>query len=222
MEAALQGPFGKTTLSSGVLTIGSSPDNQLVVNDPKVSAHHAEVRPDVQGYSVVDLGSMHGTFVNGQRLDWNAPYVLNPGDSITIGDTTFSYISGESGTEPTVWHAPPVPKNQPMALTWSKLPPRIALTVFACLRSYRPPRKHLLPVKLVHRWFHMCRKAQRLLLARFPLAQRLFPGQMWVMYFLDNTCSHRGTYPSIPSRPGLSSSRIFLLAIFPAPLIRGM
>ncbi|HZS76358.1 MAG TPA: FHA domain-containing protein [Ktedonobacteraceae bacterium] len=106
MEAALQGPFGKTTLSSGVLTIGSSPDNQLVVNDPKVSAHHAEVRPDVQGYSVVDLGSMHGTFVNGQRLDWNAPYVLNPGDSITIGDTTFSYISGESGTEPTVLARP--------------------------------------------------------------------------------------------------------------------
>lgn len=91
MEAALNGPMGKTVLEPTVLTIGSSPDNQLVVSNPNVSEHQAEIRPEGQGYSITDLGSSHGTFVNGQRLEWNTPHVLNAGDTITIGDTSFVY-----------------------------------------------------------------------------------------------------------------------------------
>jgi hypothetical protein len=91
MEAALNGPLGRTILEPTVLTIGSSPDNQLVLHSSNVAQHQAEIRPEDQGYSITDLGSANGTFVNGQRLDWNMPYLLNPGDSITIGDTTFTY-----------------------------------------------------------------------------------------------------------------------------------
>ena len=43
MNAALRGPLGKTALDATVFTIGSSPDNQLVIDDVKVSAHHAEI-----------------------------------------------------------------------------------------------------------------------------------------------------------------------------------
>src|SRR5258706_4694909 len=91
MEAALNGPLGRTILEPTVLTIGSSPDNQLVLHSSNVAQHQAEIRPEGQGYSITDLGSANGTFVNGQRLDWNMPHLLNPGDSITIGDTTFTY-----------------------------------------------------------------------------------------------------------------------------------
>src|SRR5579864_4228603 len=91
MEALLRGPAGITRVESPVFTIGSSPDNQLVLNDVKVSAHHAEVRQEGQGYAISDLGSTHGTYVNEQRLDWNTAHQLTPGASITIGDTTFVF-----------------------------------------------------------------------------------------------------------------------------------
>jgi FHA domain len=91
MRAVLNGPQGQTVLESSVLTIGSSPYNSLVLDNIKVSAHHAEIRPEEQGYAITDLGSIHGTYVNGERLDFNAPRRLNPGNSITIGDSTFTY-----------------------------------------------------------------------------------------------------------------------------------
>jgi pSer/pThr/pTyr-binding forkhead associated (FHA) protein len=91
MKAVLIGPQGKTILKSAVLTVGSSPENSLVINSVKVSAHHAEIRPEGQGYSITDLGSIHGTYVNGERLDFSTPHMLNPGNSITIGDSTFTY-----------------------------------------------------------------------------------------------------------------------------------
>src|SRR5205085_4312542 len=43
------------------------------------------------GYSITDLGSTNGTFVNEQRLERNAPCMLNPGDRIRFGDTVFMF-----------------------------------------------------------------------------------------------------------------------------------
>ncbi len=96
MNAALRGPLGKTPLEATVLTIGSSPDNQLVIDDAKVSAHHAEIRPEDQRFSITDLGSTHGTYVNSQRLDWNTAHILTPGSTITIGDSVFTYEEGDA------------------------------------------------------------------------------------------------------------------------------
>ncbi len=91
MDAALSGPAGRVTLDTGVLTIGRIPENKLVITDPKSSSRHAELRPDGSGYSVVDLGSTNGTFINEQRLVPQTPQRLRPGDTIRIGDTTYTY-----------------------------------------------------------------------------------------------------------------------------------
>ncbi len=94
MEAVLQGSFGRTVLGPRVLTIGRALDNQLVVNNPTASSHHAEIRPGVYGYSLTDLGSTNGTFVNEQKLDRHMPHLLQTGDRIRIGDLTFMYETG--------------------------------------------------------------------------------------------------------------------------------
>jgi hypothetical protein len=99
MKAILNGPQGRITLESTVATIGSSPDNLLIIDNPKVSAHHAEFRLEEQGYSITDLGSIHGTYVNGERLDLNTPHRLNRGNSITIGDTVFTYEEEETQSD---------------------------------------------------------------------------------------------------------------------------
>jgi hypothetical protein len=101
MQFALNGPSGRTVLESTILTIGSSPDNLLVIDNVKVSAHHAEIRPEEHGYSITDLGSIHGTYVNGERLDFNTPRMLSPGNSIAIGDAVFTYaVEDEEQIEP--------------------------------------------------------------------------------------------------------------------------
>ena len=46
MQAALIGPSGHTILGPSGLTIGSSPDNALVIDTIKVSAHHAVIHPE--------------------------------------------------------------------------------------------------------------------------------------------------------------------------------
>jgi len=104
MEAALNGPFGQVTLGATPLTIGGTPDNQLVLADASVSSHHAEIRPQGQDYVLIDLGSANGTFLNERRLDPHAPSLLHAEDTVRIGDTRFTYeVAGVSETEPTVY-----------------------------------------------------------------------------------------------------------------------
>ncbi|GAC1300976.1 MAG: hypothetical protein NVSMB27_41330 [Ktedonobacteraceae bacterium] len=91
MEAALTGPFGRIALGQTPLAIGHTADNQLVVNDPKTSLHHAEIRPEPQGYSIIDLGSTNGTFLNAQQIDPHVARRLSAGDTIRIGDTVLTY-----------------------------------------------------------------------------------------------------------------------------------
>ena len=53
MEAALSSSLGRTILGTSRVTIGRARDNGLVVSDPTVSSHHAEIHPDGQGYNIV-------------------------------------------------------------------------------------------------------------------------------------------------------------------------
>src|ERR1700693_3192346 len=106
MKAVLNGPFGQVDLGSTPLTIGHTPDNQLVLADSEVSSHHAEIYPQEQDYAIIDLGSTNGTFVNNQRLTSNVPTLLHAGDIVVIGDTRFSYdVPGMSESHPTVYAA---------------------------------------------------------------------------------------------------------------------
>jgi hypothetical protein len=64
-----------------VVNIGRRLDNQLVIDDPRISRNHAQLRAIKGRYVIFDLNSTGGTFVNGQRTSQS---VLYPGDVISL------------------------------------------------------------------------------------------------------------------------------------------
>ena len=74
----------RVPLGERPLTIGRLPECNITLNDPNVSRHHAEIRPQGNGFVVVDQGSTNGIKVNGVRV---SQQVLSDGDQITIGNT---------------------------------------------------------------------------------------------------------------------------------------
>jgi serine phosphatase RsbU (regulator of sigma subunit) len=62
--------------------IGRQSDNDLVLLDARISRHHACITRADDAYRLEDLGSRHGTFVNGQKVTSCA---LSSGDQISLG-----------------------------------------------------------------------------------------------------------------------------------------
>ena len=124
MEATLNGPTGRITLGPGPLTIGRMPGSQLLLTDPQSSGHHAEIRPEGQGYSIIDFGSTNGTFVNEQQLTPHASRLLVSGDQVRIGGTVFSYEAKIPELfAPTVYDGAPGQSNTPVFEPTVAVPP---------------------------------------------------------------------------------------------------
>ncbi|MBF6235711.1 FHA domain-containing protein [Nocardia otitidiscaviarum] len=90
---AAEGPVARADrLPAGGLTIGRTPDNQIVVNDPLASRKHARLIAGNQGgLTIEDLGSANGTFVNGRRQQQAE---LRERDIVTIGNVDFVVKEG--------------------------------------------------------------------------------------------------------------------------------
>ena len=78
-----------------VVNIGRRLDNQLIIDDPRVSRNHAQLRTIKGRYVVFDLNSTGGTFVNGQRTSQS---VLYPGDVISLAGVAL--IFGQDNPPP--------------------------------------------------------------------------------------------------------------------------
>ncbi len=85
-RAFLSVPRERRRLALGVepFGIGRDQENDLVLDDRRVSRRHAEIRLRLGRYTLYDLQSTNGTFVNGRRV---AEVVLSDGDHVTIGGT---------------------------------------------------------------------------------------------------------------------------------------
>lgn len=77
------------------VSVGRLPDNDIVIEDPYASGHHAFIIPHESGYAIRDNLSKNGTFVNGRKISEEIP--LRRGDEICIGSTRI-FFDKESTT----------------------------------------------------------------------------------------------------------------------------
>jgi len=68
-------------LKESVINIGRRLENHVVIDDPRISRNHAQLRAIKGRFVLFDLNSTGGTFVNGQRTSQT---VLYPGDVISL------------------------------------------------------------------------------------------------------------------------------------------
>jgi hypothetical protein len=72
------------------IVIGRDPASDFVVDHPKVSARHCQLRPLGHGVEVTDLGSSNGTFFGTSRQRVHAPVVLAYTDALFLGSEAVS------------------------------------------------------------------------------------------------------------------------------------
>ena len=70
-------------------TVGRKVDRDLVIADPRVSREHAQIVAENGEFFVVDQGSKHGTFVNGERVD---RHKLQRNDRLEFGARDVAYL----------------------------------------------------------------------------------------------------------------------------------
>jgi pSer/pThr/pTyr-binding forkhead associated (FHA) protein len=82
-------------LDTDLVGAGRHPDSEIFLDDVTVSRRHAEFRRSGTGYTVSDVGSLNGTYVNRDRID---SVLLTDGDEVQIGKYRLVFFSGASGS----------------------------------------------------------------------------------------------------------------------------
>ncbi len=91
--ATVSGPFPELVFVNGSeqrvvsldhvpFSIGRKTEKDLVVADARVSRDHAEILAEGSNYVLVDVGSKHGTFINGEKIERRK---LNHNDRVEFG-----------------------------------------------------------------------------------------------------------------------------------------
>jgi pSer/pThr/pTyr-binding forkhead associated (FHA) protein len=77
-------------LGDEVVRAGRHPESDIFLDDITVSRRHVEIVPGAEGgYSLRDVGSLNGTYVNRERIE-ETP--LAPGDEVQIGKFKLVYL----------------------------------------------------------------------------------------------------------------------------------
>jgi len=90
--------FFQPTTDGEEFTVGRAGTCDLVVPDPSVSQHHATLRWNAAagGFTVRDVESTNGTWINGAPLGYRAQVQIQDGDTLAFGDAQFLYLRGET------------------------------------------------------------------------------------------------------------------------------
>jgi pSer/pThr/pTyr-binding forkhead associated (FHA) protein len=86
------GAGNRFLLDQDVVTAGRHPESEIFLDDITVSRRHVEFRRTTDGFTVSDVGSLNGTYVNRDRID---EAVLANGDEVQIGKFRLVYFAGD-------------------------------------------------------------------------------------------------------------------------------
>ncbi|MFN2489010.1 MAG: FHA domain-containing protein [Actinomycetota bacterium] len=81
----------KFFLDTDATHVGRHPDSDIFLDDITVSRRHAEIRRSDGGFSLHDVGSLNGTYVNRERVEGAE---LRAGDEIQIGKFKLVFLAG--------------------------------------------------------------------------------------------------------------------------------
>ena len=111
-------------------TVGRSREHAVCIDDDSISRAHCQLMlgPD-EGLQVRDLGSLNGTYVNGERI--RHIHSLIPGDTLQLGSVTLR-VEYTSDTDP--GYQPPIK-------------PKTKLTTTQPMKTVSPPKFTMEEVK---------------------------------------------------------------------------
>lgn len=82
-------------LDGDLTTAGRHPQSDIFLDDVTVSRRHVEFRRGADGrFSVADVGSLNGTYVNRERID---SVLLSNGDEVQIGKYRLVFYASQRG-----------------------------------------------------------------------------------------------------------------------------
>ncbi len=91
------GAGSRFLLDTDMVAAGRHPDSEIFLDDVTVSRRHAEFRRTPDGFTVADVGSLNGTYVNRDRID---EVTLQGGDEVQIGKFRLVYFASHVGAGP--------------------------------------------------------------------------------------------------------------------------
>jgi pSer/pThr/pTyr-binding forkhead associated (FHA) protein len=87
------GSGSRFLLDQDVISAGRHPESEIFLDDVTVSRRHAEFHRQGDSFTVSDVGSLNGTYVNRDRID---RVRLNDGDEVQIGKFRLVFFSGHT------------------------------------------------------------------------------------------------------------------------------
>jgi hypothetical protein len=78
-------------LDTDLTTVGRHPESDIFLDDVTVSRRHAEFYRHPRGFTVRDVGSLNGTYVNRERIEETD---LSDGDEVQVGKFRLMFLAG--------------------------------------------------------------------------------------------------------------------------------
>jgi len=88
-----RGPNAGTryVLTEALTSVGRHPESDLLLDDVTVSRRHVELRRTAGGYTVRDVGSLNGTYLNRERID--SEVQVQNGDELQVGKFRLMFLT---------------------------------------------------------------------------------------------------------------------------------
>ena len=87
------GAGSRYLLDTDLSTVGRHPESDIFLDDITVSRRHVEFRRQAESFRVHDVGSLNGTYLNGDRVD---DAELQNGDEVRIGKFRLIFFASDA------------------------------------------------------------------------------------------------------------------------------